>query len=317
MKISPVAGTPTIAQPTNTGMTPDKLARIKGIASGQPVTEPTQEEKDKLLAATQQPSIKMNTNGTPLTLDSAAAELESTIPDPGVQTIEEPEVTQPLSPQLAAIARQRRALDVQKRELAEREKALNGPSRADLESRLKSAPLSVLQELGVTYDQLTKEILGQQSNNNPEVEKLKAEIAELKTGVEKKFSDGEVAQETHAINYVADKLDAIVGLGDDFDLLKAAEGEEEVIRRVYTHWKRTGKELDVATVAKEYQEELAEEAAKYARIKSVQSRLLPAEPAQSAPIQQGIRTLTNKDSARPAMDRKQRAMLAMTGQLKR
>ncbi len=265
----------------------------------------------------------MVTNKTPAgteigDADGVVSQPESGISDTSVQTTEGSEVTQPLSPQLAAIARQRRALQVKERELADKEKAMGGATRAELESRLKSSPLSVLQELGVTYDQLTQEILGQQGQINPEVEKLKAELAELKGGVDKRFTEAQVAQETSAINYVADKLDALVQTGDDFELLKAAEGEEEVIRRVYNHWKKTGKELDVSQVAKEYQDELAEEATRYARLKQVQSRLTPAEPAPVTPApQQGIRTLANKDSARPAMDRRQRAILAMQGQLKR
>ena len=326
MKIIPVAGTPTIPQPSSTGLATDKIARIKEVASGQPVTEPTPEEKEKLLAATQK-TIVMNTNKTvnrtieppAEAVETPKAEPESTISDASVQTSEGSEATQPLSPQLAAIARQRRALQVKERELADKEKALGGQTRTELEARIKSQPLSVLQELGVTYDQLTQEILAQQGQINPEVEKLKAEIAELKGNVDKKFSDSQEAYESQAINYVADKLDALIGQGDDFDLLKAAEGEEEVIRRVYVHWKKTGKELDVAQVAKEYQEELANEAARYAKLKQVQGKLTPTEPLQpqAIPQQTGIRTLTNKDSARPAIARKQRAMLAFQGQLKR
>lgn len=321
MKISPVAGTPTIQQPAATGLSPEKLAKIKGIATGQPVAEPTEEDKSKLLEAAQN-KITMQTNKTPQVaqplIEEPVIEPESTTADVSVQAPEGSEVTQPLSPQLAALARQRRALQVKEREIAEREKALSGQTRSDLESKLKSHALSTLQELGITYDQLTQEILASQGNTDPKVQQLEAKIAELEKGVDKKFSDSQVAQETSAINYVADKLDAIVGPGDDFELLKAAKGEEEVVRRVYNHWKKTGKELDVATVAKEYQEELAKEFDKYAGLKSVQSRLLPTEPAQvTPPIQQGIRTLTNKDSARPTMDRKQRAILAMQGQLKR
>lgn len=336
MKVSPVAGTPTIAQPSATGLSPEKLARIKGIATGTMAPEPTEEEKNKLLAATQE-KITMQTNkNTPPRVDENSITLtgvevenstESIVSDASVQDSKEPtkasEVsadTQPLSPQLAAIARQKRALQVKERELAEKEKAIGTNTRAELEARLKTAPLSVLQELGVTYDQLTQEILGSQSQPNSEVQALKAEIAELKKGVDSKFSEAQVAQETQAINYVADKLDALVGQGDEFELLKLAEGEEEVIRRVYNHWKKTGKELDIAKVAKEYQEELTEEAVRYAKLKQVQGRLTPQEPLQTQATQSnqtGIRTLTNKDSARPTMDRKQRAILAMQGQLKR
>lgn len=335
MKISPVAGTPTIPQPNATGLSPDKLARIKGIAQGQVHTAPpTEEEKQKLLNATQKITMNTNANPTLVTPEATGTEIgepkdtempgESIIPDPNVQATPATEVTEPISPQLAAIARQKRALQVKEQELAEREKALTGqPKVADLEARLKATPLRVLQELGVTYDQLTQEILGQPAPNPEAQEKIRAleeKISALEKGVDSRFSEAQESQETAAVNYVADKYDALVANGEEFELLKAADGAEEVIRRVYLHWKKTGQELDVAKVAREYQEELAEEAAKYAKLKMVQGKLTPQEPAPVTPTQTsqpGMKTLTNKDSARPTMDRKQRAILAMQGQLKR
>ncbi len=313
MKVTPVAGTPTIQQPAATGLSPEKLNAIKMKVSGNPTPAPTEEEKEGLLAAVG----KQSEGGTEIA-NPEPPKPKSAISDASVPATEAPQETEPISPQLAMLAKQRRALQVKEKELADKEKALSGNSRADLESRLKSSPLSVLQELGVTYDQLTQEILGNQSNHNPVIDELKAEIKALKEGVDNKFSEANVAQETQAINYVADKLDALMATGDDFQLLKDAEGEEEVIRRIYSHWKKTGKELSVTDVAKEYQDELIEEATRYARNPLVQKRLTPAEPAIDTPTQQtGMRTLTNKDSARPNMDRRQRAILAMQGQLKR
>lgn len=322
MKISPVPaqGIPTLQQSLGSGIAPEKLAKLKAMMTGEAAPEAKPEEAPQPLPKMN--SIKMNTNRT-ITSDVAipeevpvaeATEPETAISDNNVQA-NDAEVTQPISPQLAAIARQKRALQVKERELLEKEKSLGGSTRAELEARIKSKPLSVLQELGVTYDQLTNDILTAQGQISPEVESLKAEIEALKKGVDERFSATEVAQESHAINYVADKLDAIIDT-EDFELLKEAEGGEEVIRRVYTHWKKTGKELDVAKVAKEYQDELLEEAERYAKLKQVQSRLTPQEPP---PLEQksGIRTLTNKDSARTQMDRRQRAILAMQGQLKR
>jgi len=326
MKISPVAGTPTIPQPTNTGLSPEKLARIKGIASGKSevIPPPTEDDKTKLLDATQKIAMQVNkTTEAVVAPTEPQVETENAVSDTDVQATEGSEATQPISPQLAALAREKRALQVKERELAEKEKALNNPgqTRAELEAQLKATPLRVLQELGVTYDQLTQEILGQTSNYNPEVEKLKAEIEELKKGVDTKFSQADEAQNAAAVNYVADKLDALIaGSPADFELLTSAEAEEEVVRRVYDHWKKTGKELDVAKVAREYQEELIEEAVRFAKLGLVQKKLTPPEPAQvtsQPPQQTGIKTLTNKDSARPSMSRRERAILAMQGQLKR
>lgn len=319
MKISPVAGTPTIPQPGNTGLAPEKLARIKGIASGNPVVVPPaiEDDKAKLLEATQK--IAMQTNKTPQAIDPLL-DAENAVSDTDVQATQGSEATRPISPQLAALARQKRALQVKEREIDGKLEAAKTAALAEYKAKLKSNALSVLQEEGVSYDQLTQEILGQTNGYNPEIDKLKAEIAALKGDVDTKFSQADEAQNVSAINYVADKLDALIaGSPADFELLTSAEEEEEVIRRVYDHWKKTGKELNVATVAKEYQEELLTEAVRFANLGLVQKKLTPTVPAQvtSQPSQSGIRTLTNKDSARPAMGRRERAILAMQGQLKR
>lgn len=324
MKVSPVAGTPTIQQPSPTGLSPEKLTRIKGIASGnREIIEPEKKEEEKKEELKN--AIAMVTNKTPETVTSLAEEApqaqettQSTTPDAIVQAKEATEVTEPISPQLAALARQRRALQVKEQELAEREKALTGNSKSDLEAQLKATPLKVLQELGVTYDQLTQEILGNQSN--AEVLALKEEIKALKGDIDNKFTSQATAQDEQAINYVADKIDALLQANpDEFELLTAHDDTEEIVRRIFDHWKKTGKELDAKTVAQEYQNELLEEAARFAKLKMVQSKIVPAEPTAPVTPQPtpGMKTLTNKDSARPSLDRRTRAILAAQGQLKR
>ena len=318
MKISPVQGTPTIANPTSTGLSPEKIIRLKAIAAGQRPEEEKPEEAGLVKPVTpSMPSITMKT--TPEAMQEVVPhETESAISDTVVQTPPATEATEPLSPQFAALARNRRALQ-QERMAFEKEKAsILANAKSEFETRLKSNALSVLQEYGVNYDQLTNEILASQGNQNPEVEKLKAEIKALKEGVDKRFSDTEIAQESHAINYVADKLDGIMASqANDFELIKEMgdDGQEEVIRRVYDHWKKTGKELDVLEVAKKYESELEEETLRFAKLKKVLAKLTPQQaPLQPQP-QSGMKTLTNKDSARPVVGRRQRAILAMQGQL--
>lgn len=316
MKISPVADTPTLPNTPNTGVSPDKLARLKAIAGGvAPEEEKPLEEKPLVDSSIRRITMKTTPEAGSETINPVV-EAETVSPDTSVQTNAAPEATEALSPQLAAIARQRRTLQLERQKFEGEKSSILAQAKTELEARLKTNALSVLQEHGVNYDQLTNEILASQGAINPEVDKLKAEIKALKEGVDKRFSDGEIAQESHAINYVADKLDAIVDTGNDFELIKATSGEEEVIRRVYNHWKKTGKELDVATVAKEYESELEEEALRYAKLSKVQARLTPAQAPLQPEQKTGIRTLTNKDSARPTMGRRQRAILAMQGQLK-
>lgn len=329
MKISPVIGAPTIPQPSSSGRSSEALDRIRAIATGKPLPEPIEEDKAKKLA-NQLQTITMNTNktvlrdGLPPESSSESqiiptdelAKPDSGISDTTVQANEVSEATQPISPQLAALARERRALQVEKKALVDREKSIADEARAQIISQLKVKPLGLMQEHGVTYDQLTQELLGNQIN--PEVEALKAEIKALKEGVDEKFSASETKHNEQNVHYVANKLDALLDQNDEFELLKEADGKVEIVSRIIDHYEKTGVERNVADVAKEYQEELYAELARYAKLKQVQGRLMPTEPLQPQPqTQQGMRTLTNKDTARPQMDRKQRAILAMQGQLKR
>lgn len=331
MRISPVAGTPTIPQTAQTGNSPEKLARLKAIASGESPINVMQSEEGRRKPEPEVKRITMRTNHTvnrdgntqPYLEDGTAfgaqeSETHSDIPDNNVQANETAEATQPLSPQLAAIARQRRANQVKELELKEREAALSGPSRTELEARIKASPLSVLQEMGVTYDQLTQEILASQGGITPEIQALKEEIATLKGDVDKKLTDRDASAERAVLTEMAGNIERLCATGDDFEMIRSAKQQEEVLGRIYDHWQKTGKVRDELDVMKEVENELVEEALTFARLGKVQGKLTPAVPLQPQQDSgRGMRTLTNKDSAAPTMNRRQRAILAGQGNLKR
>lgn len=315
MRISPVTGTPALPQLSNSGMSAEKLSRIKNIAAG--VASEASQEVPK--ARMPQRSLRMHTvmPGSEVQTTEATVDPEqSAISDPNVQTNGVEEAIQPLSPQFAELAKRRRALQVKEREIADREKALTGPTRAELEAKIKTQPLSVLQELGVTYDQLTNDILAAQGNINPDIQSIKAELKALKEGVDKTLSDKDAAAEKAVLMEMRRNVNQLSSQGDEFEMVRETQSQSDVIELIHRTYKQTGEVLDVEEAMKLVEEELATEALKIAKLKKVQGKLTPVAPAQPAP-QQGMRTLTNKDSAKPSMDRRQRAILAMQGQLKR
>ncbi len=334
MKISPVVNTPNSISPASEiaigGISASKIQRAKAIAAGQ---EPPAIEQ-KAQANNSLRSIKMNVNRT-VNRDSIFTEPEAetateepkaqeetpapAISDADVQATA-PAATQPLSPQLAALARQRRALQVKERELADKEKALGTSAITELEAQIKSQPLSVLRKvIGPDfYSKLTDDILAEQSGSH-NFQSLESKVRSLEENLDKKLtqtlSDRDVRQEESVLMHMADELDELV-TSSGLEMIKESEGQEEVLRRIYTHWKKTGKLLDLSSEAQKYDDELAEEAAKYAKFKKVQSRLTLASPPLQQQPQSGIRTLTNKDQAKPLMGRRQRAIAAMLGQQK-
>ncbi len=293
MKISPVAS----AANTVAGSPDPQVAKVQSVRS-----------------------LRMNTNATPGLREAPPAE-QLTIPD-NAEAEGDVEATQPLSPQLAALAKQRRALQVKERELADREKALssqpaNQAGGIDL-ARLKSEPLSVLLEAGVTYDQLTQAILADQNSGGHELQALKAEIAALKEGVDKRFTDKTTQEEQAVLAEMRKVATTLAAEGEAFELVRETGSIPQVMQLIEKTYRETGEVLDVTEAMQLVEDELIGESLKLAALKKVQGRLQPEQSV--APLTQSrptMRTLTNRDTAAPAMDRKQRARLAFAGQLKK
>lgn len=332
MKISPVAGTPTIPQPQSTGLSVEKLQRIKAMATGAASAhEETVKLEEKEPASTK--SIKMQVNktpeqsatpqevgdgGIPLAPEANATQ-ENGISDADVQAKPLPEDTQQVSPQIAALAKQKRAFQVKEKELADREKALaekekaSGQSRAELEQRVKAGQaLSVLQDLGITYDQLTNELLGKQ--NAPDLTSVKEEI--LKT-VEERLADKDTAQEEAVFAHMQRNV-AKLSSSDNYPFVKEAGAQDKVLELIKRTWKEDGEVLDEEDALAAIEAELKEKAKSYARLLDAKLVKEPVETppaaAGNSPKQQPIKTLTNKDSARPQSNRRQRALAAFLGQ---
>ena len=340
MKISPIAqgGTPgTNLGSVEVGASPskEKVAAAKAAFLGQEIqvtksdnyVDPQVDRAEKSIR-----KIKMRTNVSPDRFDQqvqadisqsdeVTEELRAT-ENVNEQVNATPEDTKPLSPQFAQLAKQRRALQVKERELADREKALGNHSKdGDLVARLKSQPLSVLQEHGVTYDQLTEAILANQGGINPEIQALRAELNALKQGVDKSFSDKEAQQEQAVLSELRREASDLAKQGDDFEMVRVTNSVPDVIELIHRTYKTTGEILEVQEAMKLVEDDLINESLKIANIKKVQSRLKPAEQPQAQQQLNNqfktMKTLTNRDSSRPVLDRKARAIAAMNGTLKK
>ncbi len=265
-------------------------------------------------------SLRMNTNATPGRIDAPPPPPTEplAISDTGDQVEAAVEATQPLSPQAAALARQRRALQVKERELTEREKALSTQAPAqgaavDM-ARLKSEPLSVLLEAGVTYEQLTQAILDNQ-DGGPNLEALKAEI---KADVTKTLTDRDTQAEKQVLAEMQREATGLAAEGETFELIRETGSIPEVMQLIERTYRDSGEVMHVSDAMQAIEDELFEESLKLARTQKVQGKLQPEqrEPPQQ-PQRQGMRTLTNRDTAAVPMGRKERALLAFAGQLKK
>jgi len=335
MKMSPMpagaGGAPgTNLQSTNVGQTASaqKLAAAKAIAAGQtPIqVNPTEEhEREKPQSVR---TITMRTNVSPDRFDpqiaAQAPETEnSPISDQGGQTQAVTEATQPLSPQFAALAKQRRALQVKERELAEREaKANQTPAiTGDMVSKadLLANPLKIF-EMGLTYDQLTEAILSNPKNSNLDPRALKEELIQAaKDELNKTLSDRDTQAEAQVLSEMMKEAQKMIQEGDTYEMVRETGSLPQVKELIYRLYKKTGEVLDVDEALNLVETDLINESLKIANIKKVQSRLSPQPPVQNTQQlqQRQMRTLTNRDTASSPLDRRARAIAAMTGNLRK
>lgn len=327
MKISPVAGTPTLPQSPTAGLSLEKLQNIKKIAMGEKEEAPHEES---LVVGQETPPtdkvIKMQTTKPKDNLDAPQEKptgpgdggipmRENALPDADVQTKPDPEATQEVSPQIAALAKHKRALQVKERELAEKEKALETKSqgRAELEQRVKAGQaLSVLEDLGITYDQLTNELLGKQST--PDFNKFQEELLKK---VDERFAAKDTGQEEAVFSHIQRNVDKLTA-SDDYPFVKEEKAQGKVLELIKRAWHEDGEVLDEDEAIGLIEAELREKAKSYARL--LEAKIIkepePTTPAAAEPSQKqvGIKTLTNRDSARPQSNRRQRALAAFLGQ---
>lgn len=260
-------------------------------------------------------SVRMSTNATPGREDPADPLAIPHPSDPGAA-----EATQPLSPQFAALAKQRRALQVKEREIADREKALSGQSTQgsgiDI-ARLKSDPLGVLLESGVTYEQLTEAVLANQGGS--QVRALEAKIAALEAGVDKKLTDRDAQQEQQALAEMRREALQLIAQGDTYELVRETQSMPHVMKLIERTYRETGEVLDVREALRLVEDELVKDSLKIANLQKVQSHLAPrpALKTDAYPPQRQMRTLTNRDTAQVPMSPKARALAAFNGTLKR
>jgi len=310
-------------------MPAEKIAAAKAIAAGetpvQPESRQIPSERDD---DPQIKRIKMRTLASPLVYEPPVEEApapESTIPDPSSQASAVTEATKPLSPQFAELAKQRRALQVKERELAERE-AKVGTTSPNMDEYISKADLATnplkIFESGITYDQLTQALLSEQSGVNPEIQKLRQEIKALKEGVDQTLSSRDTQAEEAALTEMLYEAEALAKEGDAYEMVRERKAFDQVLRLIHSTYKKTGRVLGVPEAMSTIENQLLEESLKLASIGKVKSKLWtpPKEAEDSTPLQpqqKQMKTLTARDGVSAPLNRKTRAMQAFYGTLKR
>ena len=180
-----------------------------------------------------------------------------------------------------------------------------------------------LRELGLSGDTLTQALLNQPSPEAQMIQDLKAEIAQLKAGLDEtkgQFTSRDQQARVSALNQIKADTKQLVSSDPRFETIKSTGSEQAVVEVIESKFDKDGVLISVEEAAEAVEAELIEELSKYAQLKKIQEKLQPAATVQ-APQQntkpQQSRTLAHSQvgSTQKTLSPRERAILAIQGKL--
>ena len=213
------------------------------------------------------------------------------------------EEPKPMSPQLAELARQRRALQAKERELKAKEEALAGSAKDTVSlADLKSKPLEVLLQNGVTYDQIVEAALA--NPTDPKFEELRKELKAVTDRLDQQGTDQKTKEHQQVLQDLSREARQLAA-SPEYELVRVTDSIPDVVKLIEEWHGKTGEVLDVKTAMEWVEEDLTEETLKVAQADKIRQRLAPQQPAKP-----GMRTLTSKETSSSRLSARQRAINA-------
>lgn len=246
----------------------------------------------------------------------------------------------PLSSQYATLARKEKALRAQiqqfKADQAKYQQERDSqPKQPEIDlskyidrERLKSDPLSVFADAGLSYDELTQAILNQASiQTDPRVNAQLARMeAEIKASREEAKALRDAQENTQKQSYsqalaqIRSEAGKLVFTDPNFEMIKETNSVSDVVELIETTFKADGVLLSVEEACQAVEDHLIEEAMKLAKIKKLQQRLGQQSTATQTPVNNTKqpqtttpKTLTNGMTAQRPISARERAIAAMEG----
>lgn len=347
MKIQPVTGPgaiPDTSTPehirTARAVEAFKRAATSNPAQEIPMVDPSRISPEELSAV--KPSELMDNS-----VELEATQSEEVLAEETQEAPKAPKEDPALSRQFAQLARQEKALRAraqqQEKALAAKEAALTAREAAasakDQEYRsgylsrdqLKQDPLTALAEAGVSYEELTQQILTQQ----PKDPRVEATIGRLEAKIKALEEASETSQKTYtqqqqqaydsAVKQISLDAKRLISSDPAYETIKATGSVRDVVELITQTYEKDQVLLSVEEAAQQVEDYLVEEAMKITQIDKIQKRLSQNRAAgQSQKVQspatqkqqQPMKTLTNATSSQRQLSAKERAILAFKGELK-
>lgn len=335
MKVQPV---PQPSAPTAQQSSPSQDARARAISrlTEQPVPNANNVSAEEMGAIRQPTSGHLDTDET---LEDTEVKTPSPKEDPA------------LSAQFAKLARQEKQLRMKQQQqdqslrareaaIAAKEQELTAkgqeysPDRFVPRDRIKQNALEVLAEAGISYDELTQQILNQPQTDprtNAEIKALRAELQAIrddaKKGVEQN-TQAQQAQYQQAVKQIETEARQLIKVDPAYEMVKATNSVRDVVELIEQTFQKDGILLSVEEAAQQVEDYLFEEAEKLTKIDKIKKRIAQnaskseqsttAQTAQSQGTKQPqpMKTLTNASASTRTLSGRERALLAFKGELK-
>lgn len=249
---------------------------------------------------------------------------------------------EPLSSQYAVLARKEKALRAREQQFRAKEDAARRASEEAAKpkapafdeskyisrDKLKEDPFSALEEMGLSYDELTQRALNapspEQRQQEAYIRKLEsrlAQIEEKQLETAKTFEQRDLEAKQQTVAQLRNEAKRLVESDANFETIKETGSINDVVELIERTFEQDGYIMSVEEAAQAVEDHLIEEAIKITKIKKIQQRLQSAaKPAEQkitdAPKQQQVKTLSNNMSSTRQLSAKERAVLAFKGELK-
>jgi hypothetical protein len=351
MKIAPIAGpgaiqqAPQESEQARTARLTEKFVKItsgnqNSTAQEHPVRDANHISPEEMSAVkpTLRQQSEVNQTLPPNSDNSTQSEPEVTAK---AQTAKDPETER----RFAQIARQERALRAKAQQqdiaykqreaaLKAREEALTAPQTPDLSQyiprdRVKQDALSVLEESGVSWDELTQQVVNRQPTDprvNQNIARLEAKIQQLEAAnqaSQKTYAEQQTANYQAAVKQIKADVKQLVYTDPEFETIKAMKATNDVVELIEQTYAKDGIVLSVEDAAKEVENYLVEEGLKITQISKIKARMAAANASRPATQektqsnqQTQMKTLTNASSSTRPLTVRERAIAAAEGRLK-
>lgn len=233
---------------------------------------------------------------------STRTDLDAPSASPGARQASDSVVTEPvkevtLSPQLAALAR-KEAKFRQQEQAFKAEQAKLETERAeisklkDLKTKLDAKDYSILDSLGVSYEEWTNYLISKGEAEKPELQAVKALEEKVKTLEESQKSQVSKQYEATIEQYKRD-IKSTIEANAEYSSIKEKKAEGYVLQHILDTFNEEGEILTVDQAAKDIEEAIIEEAKEWQSLSKLKAAIEPEKKQLPAP-RSGLRTLTNE-----------------------